>query len=63
MTATLSVLADPVQRGGKQIVTVTETTAEPEMKLWVLEFNKIIFLMSFASKQDMQLPNWSYCIS
>lgn len=53
MTVTVSVLADPMQREGKQIATVTETTAaETEIKLRVLEFNKIIFLVSFASKQN-----------
>lgn len=53
MTVTLSVLADPEQRGGEQIITVTQTTAaEPEIKLGVPEINKVIFLMSFASKKD-----------
>lgn len=60
MTVTLCVLADPVQRGGKQTATVTETTAaEPEIKLRVLEFNKSIFLVSFASKQAHDYPTGS----
>lgn len=52
MTVTLSVLADPVQRGGEQIATATQTAVEPDIKLRVPVVNKVIFLMSFASKQD-----------
>lgn len=50
----MSVLADPVKRRGKQICHShkKKPAAEPEIKLRVLEFNKIIFLMSFATKQD-----------
>lgn len=61
MAVTLSVLADPVQRGGEQIATVTQTTAaEPEITLRVPQFNKVIF----GSKQThVQLPNWFYCHS
>lgn len=41
-----------MQRGGKRLATVTKmTAAEPKIKLRAPEFNKIIFLMNFASKQ------------
>lgn len=42
-----------MQRGGKRIASLTKTTAaDPKIKFRVPEFDKIIFLMSFANKQD-----------